>query len=449
MKKSIVRITLLVPLAVCTTFIFFADKYSRSSTADLSSDLYAVSTQLRAASIRLVEAPPPSLEDLSELEDLIKQLTDKETSSDLELGELRQNLIDDLVQLEKEIKERPVIINRIKAYDAIDKIDKLINKAYENKKKSEEAWWSYGLPIKAFFLWLGSTGLLILLTLIGVIYLLMQEQVRNWITRNIRKVDLNAFGVTLSIDNLQDDRIGAEYIYKKLTLRVSKQYRLIIKGSNISTKCDGIFSDIRELLKNENFYTDYHKVEELFNSETYRYCLYIPSYIDGDLIQATTYKGNETLFYHAKNQIGRTFSIRYGIIGLAYRLRTIVHNSKVQDKPENLIKEWGLSYFEANRQSSNRLGSDGERVISSSSLVAFPIIKDIQWAEKLENDPVGVFFIDIRGAKANKQLDKLNSHIVFKNLVQKESYKNLFNEIMKLRDRIDFYDKALDQKEGA
>ena len=78
--------------------------------------------------------------------------------------------------------------------------------------------------------------------------------------------------------------------------------------------------------------------------------------------------------------VGRRFSVRYGMIGRAYRLRTPLYNWDVDNKENHLVRYWGLTRGEAYKQ-----GAHG------ASLLAFPIPPDPN------SDPLAIVYIEAIG----------------------------------------------------
>jgi hypothetical protein len=112
---------------------------------------------------------------------------------------------------------------------------------------------------------------------------------------------------------------------------------------------------------------------------SHRATLYVPGMTDEQLVQATTYLPRQTA-NAGRVVVGRRFSVRYGIIGRAFRQRIVLYNWKVDSSRNQLVRLWGLTRSEAYKQGG-----------SATSLMALPIPPD-------ENtDPLGVIFLEAHG----------------------------------------------------
>jgi hypothetical protein len=113
------------------------------------------------------------------------------------------------------------------------------------------------------------------------------------------------------------------------------------------------------------------------SSRNHRATLYVPGFAGQELVQATDYipAGKDS-----RKVIGRRFSVRYGIIGRTFRLRSAMYNWEVHNRGNALVRHWGLTRTEAFKQGSG-----------TTSLMAFPIPPDVT------DEPVGVVYLEVEG----------------------------------------------------
>jgi hypothetical protein len=110
----------------------------------------------------------------------------------------------------------------------------------------------------------------------------------------------------------------------------------------------------------------------------HRATMYVPGFTDEQLVQVTNYLPAEN---PARIVVGRRFSVRYGIIGRAFRLRTALYNWEVNNDGNQLVRYWGLTRGEAYKQGAEK-----------TSLMALPIPPD------QSNDPLAIIFIEAKGS---------------------------------------------------
>lgn len=110
----------------------------------------------------------------------------------------------------------------------------------------------------------------------------------------------------------------------------------------------------------------------------HRATMFVPGFTNEQLVQVTKYTPPEN---PERAVVGRRFSVRYGIIGRAFRLRTALYNWDVNNEQNNLVRYWGLTRTEAWKQ-------DGR----ATSLLALPIPPD----QNVE--PVAIVYIEAAGS---------------------------------------------------
>ena len=87
----------------------------------------------------------------------------------------------------------------------------------------------------------------------------------------------------------------------------------------------------------------------------HRATLFVPGFTDDELVQAAGYLGSPGKLARGqaapppdkRKVIGRRFSVRFGIIGRAWRLRMAQYNPKVSNDFQALVRFWGLTQLES------------------------------------------------------------------------------------------------------
>jgi hypothetical protein len=118
------------------------------------------------------------------------------------------------------------------------------------------------------------------------------------------------------------------------------------------------------------------------NALRHRATLWIPGFTGWELVQATGYIGNPVP--DNRSVTGRRFSVRYGIIGRAWRLRATQYNWDVNNESRALVRHWGLTLQEARKQGDQHV-----------SLMAFVIPSN-----ETDGDPLGVVYLEADGTNA-------------------------------------------------
>lgn len=231
-------------------------------------------------------------------------------------------------------------------------------------------------------------------------------------------------------------------LYRNAREQLTDQYNLNVGKSQIDLKYHSFMNDADRVLQNEY-------AVSLFNAK-FRHCLYVPSYTDGDLVQATEYGGN---IIDLKKRRGRVFSMRYGIIGKAFRTNRVCVNPEIGHDAFELAEDWGLTRAEAFDQSH----SD-----DAHSLIAIPIletdkpISDENFRRLPEMDALGVVFIHVLDASLKEALrnefpeDGITEkgRDLANKLLELSPYKELQDELLQFRKLMRFDQKAFGH-EGA
>lgn len=167
--------------------------------------------------------------------------------------------------------------------------------------------------------------------------------------------------------------------YNDIKEMLGEQYSAKLQDVGIQGDFETLFEEITSELKSRGI--------DLAQSRS-RCCVYVPSYIDEGLVQATNYVGTQLGAQGERR--GRVFSQRYGIIGRGFRSRSAVYNPKVSSDTMSLINDWGLTFGEAEKQSHDDM-----------SLLALPI-----GVENQQGDPIGLMYLEINSVNALEQLSQ-------------------------------------------
>lgn len=260
-----------------------------------------------------------------------------------------------------------------------------IAKAREQLELQAEA--ADGIPatlydqLRRFLKW---TGPIILIAIVGLIILMFVPGARAWF-QHVREI---AFGPLALKRDVASVRTGIAQRLNEINEAVSTTYQ------DKSTKFDleGLFSRLKSEIDK--------KLKAEFGVEManvpHRATLYVPGMTDEQLVQATKYLPPAQQDPNRK-VVGRRFSVRYGIIGRAFRQRTALYNWKVDNTRNELVRDWGLTRAEAFKQGGH-----------ATSLMALPIPPD-------ENgDPLGIVYLQADGENLlmpNKAISDLRKEI--------------------------------------
>ena len=189
-----------------------------------------------------------------------------------------------------------------------------------------------------------------------------------------RTGSVTAFGVTINFNDLQSVRasiIARDTALDKdivlaytNTLRRSKLNEQFLKLMDEIVKAFGVLG------------VNLGQVE-------YRATLYVPGFVGQELIQATRYAGNWLAKLGDERVVGRRFSVRYGIIGKAWRLQASQYFPSVDNNEKSLLREWGFTQDEI---TPNVAGANPK-----GSLIAFSI-NDVGNAP-----PLGIIYLEASG----------------------------------------------------
>jgi hypothetical protein len=121
----------------------------------------------------------------------------------------------------------------------------------------------------------------------------------------------------------------AEQAIEILRKQVKRQVDILVESYAVRAKLEAVIHDVQEIL---------HKRSQL---KDLRFTLHTPDILFADtLYQLVDY-------YPRGGGRGRTFSFRFGIIGLAWRARGSFVRGEVPTDPQELVRRWGMSNEEA------------------------------------------------------------------------------------------------------
>lgn len=277
--------------------------------------------------------------------------------------------------------------------------------------------------------WLGAPLASLWLAVIALV--IMRPAWLRKLYRRAASLGVEVPGLKLSVDNHALER--SNVVHQLYTARrlLREQYEETYKDLAIEKAYQRFAREVENLLYREGQPLDFSE---------YRHCLFIPSYLDGDLIQINEYSGTEI----SDGKSGRIYSTRYGIIGRCFRLRELQINPRVLQNARSLVTTWGLTYAEAGHQAGSK------RKSQPSALLAVPILHHGRThPEKPDEtpDPLGVVFLHISRGHIPQKLNALgaNRSSAFNRLAGTDAYRELQIRLKTAQDRLVFNQKSLRQ----
>lgn len=191
--------------------------------------------------------------------------------------------------------------------------------------------------LRRFMKWTGPVVFFIILGVVLFVILLSFKEIRHLFFRN----SLIRIG-TMSIEfkDVEAIRGTLREDFKQIDSEISLLYRKEVFSSKVSDQFTAVKVRLDKAIKD-------HGGADL-SQLAHRATLYVPGFVGDDLVQATDYLGNKLNI--GRPNAGRRFSFRYGIIGKAWRLQRGLYNPLVSNKKQGLIRKWGLTKSEADRQ---------------------------------------------------------------------------------------------------
>lgn len=188
---------------------------------------------------------------------------------------------------------------------------------------------------KRFLKWIGAISFLtIVAILFFVLVILNNPRARRAMSRSTGSI--SAFGVSITLRDIQSERDSIEARQRAVSADLTRTYTGALRVSKIEPHFRKVMEKIVAAFAQQNID---------LSALHYRATLYVPDFVGEVLVQATRYVGNWRV--GDEKVVGRRFSVRYGIIGKAWRLLGPQYNSHVVNTDKNLIRNWGFSAEEA------------------------------------------------------------------------------------------------------
>lgn len=227
---------------------------------------------------------------------------------------------------------------------------------------------------KRFLKWIGAISFLTILTGLLGFLLMMNPDFRRMVAQSSGSI--SAFGLSLKFSDVESARDSIETRQRALGEDLVRVYTTALRKSGVEAMFRLVYVDLCSAFLDKG-------VD--LRARDHRVTLFVPDFIGEYLVQATRYLGNwrqgdETV-------VGRRFSVRYGIIGKAWRLIGPQYNSNVRTENKNLIRNWGFTSPEAAPLASSP---------ASASLMAF-VINDSG-----SLPPLAIVYVEVTGNMLHK-----------------------------------------------
>lgn len=233
---------------------------------------------------------------------------------------------------------------------------------------------------KIFLKWIGALSFLTIVAIILFLLLMSSPSFRRRLSNSSGSI--TAFGISFSLHDLASERDSIEARQHELGEDLVRTYTKALRASSLQARFRDVYKDMEAAFALETI---------TLGAIDHRATLYIPDFVGESLVQATLYSGNWR--QGDERSVGRRFSVRYGIIGKAWRLAGAQYNSNVSNASKNLIRNWGFTGAE-----SKPFGNDA----ASASLMAF-IVKDSG-----NLPPLAVIYLEAVGANKLHQVATLS-----------------------------------------
>lgn len=223
---------------------------------------------------------------------------------------------------------------------------------------------------KRFLKWIGALSFLTILAAISFVLLMNHPRFRRLVARSSGSI--SAFGVSFNFSDVQSARDSIETRQRALGEDLARAYTRALRDSAVEAKFKRVYDELRDAFRQEGIELD--RID-------HRATLYVPDFLGEYVVQATRYSGN----WRQGNEtvVGRRFSVRYGIIGKAWRLTGPQYYSEVRNENKNLVRNWGFTPAEASPFANSP---------SVGSLMAF-VVKDTG-----SLPPLAIVYVEAEGA---------------------------------------------------
>jgi hypothetical protein len=235
--------------------------------------------------------------------------------------------------------------------------------------------------LKRFLKWLGP---LVALSILVLVFLIAFPGTRRWLSR---AQSVSVGGVAINVHDPAAVREGVRERFQEVDAAISAAYLEKLNSADVEDLFARFKGEIDKQIE-KSFAVDLKAVP-------HRGTLWVPGFTGSELVQAARYYGT---IPDSRPVIGRRFSVRYGIIGRAFRLRATQYNWDVSNEANALIRHWGLTRGEARKQGSQH-----------NSLLAFVIEN-----HEPDSDPLAVIYLEAAGTNRfmpGKQIPELKSRV--------------------------------------
>jgi hypothetical protein len=247
-----------------------------------------------------------------------------------------------------------------------------IEERVRNQAEASSDWQSiYYDQFKRFLKWIGAVSFLTIMAIALFSLALCNPGFRKIIART---GTISAFGVSINLSDLQSVRASVTTRELQIETDVKSIYARTLRDSGLAAEFLRLMRQVEVIFKSNGVDLKQRK---------YRATLFVPGFVGQELVQATRYDGNDRVGDESK--IGRRFSVRYGIIGKAWRLQTCLYYPNVQNTNNNLVRDWGFTGEEAKPYSASMPTGP------SASLMAFSV------SDVGDAPPLGVIYIEAEG----------------------------------------------------
>ncbi len=262
-----------------------------------------------------------------------------------------------------------------KAHEAITAVRlRLTQQAYAASNPATVAY----DQLRRFLKWTGPVlALGLVLAVPALIFAVTNPKVRAWLARTT-SVGVGPISWAGAVGDMNAVKQGIKARFDEVDDAIVKTYKDKIEKSDL----EGMFKRLKAELDMQIEAACGVRMANIRHRAT----MYVPGFTDEQLVQVTKYLPAQD---PERVVIGRRFSVRYGIIGRAFRLRTALYNWEVNNEGNQLVRYWGLTRGEAYKQGAEK-----------TSLMALPIPPD------QTNDPLAIIYIEAKGS--NQLMPKEN-----------------------------------------
>ena len=302
-------------------------------------------------------------------------------------------------------------------YEARDKISADLT-SLENAAEASQSFLLVAYDqLKRLLKWLGPSSCAILVSMIALAVALTRRSFWTYFKGNA-SLSLPG-GLKIDFDNIEAYRAAIRERYFDLDSEISQTYRTKLAEQNL----DRLFSEVKKQI--DQWFLSSRSIN--LGAFRHRATLFVPGFLGDELVQATGYVGKDLTA--ESSGVGRRFSVRYGIIGMSWRMQHSLYNPNVTNNCNDLVRSWGFTNVE-----SSHIGG------GNAALIAFAVRSDTPNA-----DPLGIIYLeayqsevfgaDKKGTIDQKGLYPNDADIekLWAQIAQSSAVKNLVNKLAALR----------------